>query len=630
MKILIHSNGPNVATGYGVQTALLAERLKRDGHDVAISAYYGQQGSMGTFQGTIPVLPCAGDAYGNVSLPQHALRFFEGDPLGGWIITIMDVFGLQNPELANFNVAAWTPVDHEPCPKAVRQFFTLTDAVPIAMSQWGQKSLQRAGLDPLYVPLSVDTSIFRPVPNAKQVCGLEDDKFVVMMNGMNKGAYHHRKGYPEAFFAFGEFAKKHPDAFLYVHAEMMGPIADGINLVDLAMGRGIPEHQITFCDQYAYMHGFIPPEQLAAVYSAADVLLAPSRGEGFCVPLIEAQACGTPAIVTDFSAQPELVGAGWKVSGEPEWEAALASDYIKASIPQIINALEQAYEERDSDTNRNAAIAKGRAYDTDLVYETMWKPVLAELDGGSPIVLNTKRARIPKTDAVAVLVPVLNRPQNVAPLLESFRATTTGDDAALYFIVDDDDEAELEAIAAAGGQVLPAKRGSTFAKKINAGFEQTSEPWLFVCGDDVRFHDGWIDAARKVSDRFDVIGVSDAKPGEAGNQRVASGGHADHFFIRREYVDEHGGCLGPYVCHEGYRHFYSDVETVELAKARRTFTVAADALVEHMHPDLGRGEVDETYKLGWSAREDDEREWKRRAPLVQMQRTGGRGKVRAA
>ena len=510
-------------------------------------------------------------------------------------------------------------------PDACRDYFAKSGAIAIAMSKWGYDMLKGVGLDPLYAPLAIDCSVFKPIEDAKKVCGLAEDRYVVMMNGMNKGWVWDRKGFWEAFCAFAQFAIKHDDALLYVHSEASGAQAHGIDLVKMAMRAGIREHQLKFCDQYAYMHGFIPPEQLAAVYSAADVLLAPSRGEGFGLPVIEAQACGTPVIVTDFAAQPELVGAGWAVRGQATYEAAQQSCGVIVSISETIAALEEAYENRGSEIHARAAIAKAREYDADYVFETYWKPILAKFEGGDAVPL--EREPIPAHDAVAVIIPALNRPQNVAPLVESFNATQKGV-ATCYFVCDDDDTEQIEAVRAAGAEVLPATRGSTFAQKVNAGYEQTTEPWLFVCGDDVKFHKGWIDAARKLSDKFDVIGTND-HPDGTGNPRVASGSHADHFFIRRAYADEYGASLEYDIANEAYKHFYTDVEIVELAKARRTFTPCLASLVEHMHPDLGKAEVDDIYRKGWSQREHDEKEWRKRAPLVAMQREG-LSKVRAA
>ena len=187
---------------------------------------------------------------------------------------------------------------------------------------------------------------------------------------------------------------------------------------------------------------------------------------------------------------------------------------------------------------------------------------------------------------------------------------------------DDTDTEQIRAVKDAGATVLPATRGSTFDQKVNAGYEQTTEPWLFVTGDDVKFHPGWIQAARDLSDRFDVIGTNDSPDPAEGNARVQSGAHADHFFIRRTYIDEYGGSLDGKVCHEGYRHFYSDVEVVELAKARRVFSPCLASMVEHLHPDLGKAEIDDTYRKGWAERPHDEREWRKRAPLVAMAREG--------
>ena len=47
--------------------------------------------------------------------------------------------------------------------------------------------------------------------------------------------------------------------------------------------------------------------ELAALYSAADVLLNPSREETFGMVAAEAMACGTPVVVSDTTACPEIV-----------------------------------------------------------------------------------------------------------------------------------------------------------------------------------------------------------------------------------------------------------------------------------------------------------------------------------
>lgn len=48
-----------------------------------------------------------------------------------------------------------------------------------------------------------------------------------------------------------------------------------------------------------------PRHQLGMLYRSADCYVAPSRGEGWNLPLCEAMACGLPAIATDWSAHRE-------------------------------------------------------------------------------------------------------------------------------------------------------------------------------------------------------------------------------------------------------------------------------------------------------------------------------------
>ena len=62
--------------------------------------------------------------------------------------------------------------------------------------------------------------------------------------------------------------------------------------------------------------GFVRDEDLPALYSLADLFAFPSWYEGFGLPVLESQACGTPVVVADNSSLPEVAGdAGFLVDG---------------------------------------------------------------------------------------------------------------------------------------------------------------------------------------------------------------------------------------------------------------------------------------------------------------------------
>ena len=212
-----------------------------------------------------------------------------------------------------------------------------------------------------------------------------------------------------------------------------------------------------------------------------------------------------------------------------------------------------------------------------------------------------------RADRVAVLVPVMCRPQAAARFMASLQASGA-ESATVYAVVDRGDDATRVAWEAAGAEIvvsseadwgLPGQRGGTFAQKVNLGYRCTVEPWLFLTGDDVRFHPGWLNTGLTAAgDRYHVVGTNDL-----GNPRVVAGEHATHMFIRRSYVDETGASWdGPgVVCHEGYRHWWVDEEIVVAAKRRGVWRPALDAVVEHLHP-LWKPDVpvDDVYLLGRS------------------------------
>jgi glycosyltransferase involved in cell wall biosynthesis len=54
--------------------------------------------------------------------------------------------------------------------------------------------------------------------------------------------------------------------------------------------------------------GYVPDEDLPAMYSAADLFVFPSLYEGFGLPVLEALACGAPVVASNASSLPEVAG----------------------------------------------------------------------------------------------------------------------------------------------------------------------------------------------------------------------------------------------------------------------------------------------------------------------------------
>jgi len=208
----------------------------------------------------------------------------------------------------------------------------------------------------------------------------------------------------------------------------------------------------------------------------------------------------------------------------------------------------------------------------------------------------------PASDPVAVLVPVMRRPQNAAPFMRSLRASTGL--ATCYAIAHDDDRDTIQAWLAAGAEVISGDV-TTFAEKVNYGYQHTEQPWLLLTGDDVRFRAGWLDHAAHVAETLhaDVVGTNDLA-----NPAVIAGDHAVHPLVRRSYIDGMGASWdGPgVVAHEGYRHWFVDNEIVTAAKQRGVWQMALGSIVEHLHPYVGKAETDDVYALGESTAKADE------------------------
>lgn len=394
MRIGWTSNAPWAPTGYGTQTNEIVPRLAADGHKVAIMANYGFAGSTMEWRPGIPVMGQGLDAYSNDLTPAQIGNWInqtteDGAGLG---ISLYDVWVYKSPQWDEIPMASWTPVDHSVVPEEVKAWFNRKGAGKwaIAMSRFGERELLDAGLERdrlFYAPHSIPLDIFKPTPsNIRADLNIPADAHLTICPQANKGVTPIRKAWPELLLAWSRFAQKHTDAYLYLHTEMFG-LANGTKLERLLKAVNAPMDRVRAVPQFAYRQG-LDQGVLAKCYTAADVLLQPSKGEGFGIPTIESQACGTPVIVTNWTAMPELVGAGWKVGGQPEWDELQTGWWMTPNVDEIEDALEQSYALK-GDTEKakaasEAAVAFASNYSTEKVYAEHWRPILKQIESEIP------------------------------------------------------------------------------------------------------------------------------------------------------------------------------------------------------------------------------------------------------
>ncbi len=351
-------------------------RIAKLGHEVVISSPHSFAGSPLEWEG-FKIIPAAGDVMGNDIIAAN-YHYYQADLL----ITLCDVFGLlpSAAQLAGMNVAHWTPVDCDPLGGGDLTVLREGMGIPIAVTRFGQQVMEYEGLEPYYIPHGIDTGLYRPGQRAEVRATMDfGDAFIIGICAMNRDPV--RKGLVEQIMAFRVFWENHPDSRLMIHAS---PSADpGLHLDALVRALGFPADVVMFPDRYALATGLISNAAMAAWFSSLDILSACSYGEGFCVPVLEAQACGVPVVVTDFSATGEMCFSGWKIPGKKHWVNGHHSWWRRPEVEDIAAAYEDAYQARETgDITAMGAAARERAlpFDADTVTGEFWEPFLNQFE----------------------------------------------------------------------------------------------------------------------------------------------------------------------------------------------------------------------------------------------------------
>lgn len=372
MRVLIQSEAPFMSTGYGIPCRQVAALLAEAGHEVIISAIRGLNGKE-LNMGPIRVLAAGMDQGGNDLLP---LRYRHLNP--DVVLALHDVWVLSPDTLRTVPVAAWTPVDTQPI-SAVTLRALSQARWALAYSKFGEREMRKAGLDPLYCPLGYDGELYQPMDRQKARAALQVDPetYFVVFVGSNMGNPP-RKSPDRVIQAWAKFNAAHPGSRLYMHTNPL-PNDGGLNLIAMAKFYGVPETALQFADAYKLHCGAYADETLALILAAADVLIAPSRGEGFGMVPVQAQAVGTPVIVPDFSAQAELCFDGYAIPVDPfddlEWHPAGAEVY-NPTPDKLLPGLEWGLEHKGDLDLRARVSEAARAYEVRSIFDRYTLPVL--------------------------------------------------------------------------------------------------------------------------------------------------------------------------------------------------------------------------------------------------------------
>lgn len=377
LRIIINTNAPWGTSGYSQQAAEIIPRIEALGYPLAVIDFYGLMGGMIQLDNVLHY-PSINQVYGSDAMVLHG-RDFKADVT----ISLQDVFTLPHEHLRD--ITRWIPmcpVDHDPVPPAVLERLRMAYRV-ITYSQHGSKLVKEAGIHNTYIPHTVNTQVFVPFTTEERnmiraSVGIKPENYVFGMVAANRD-FPSRKSFQEVMDAFAVFVKKHPHARLYLHSST--DIQTGFPIKQYAKFLGISQY-ILMPDMYQMAYkmpkGFMP-----RVYNMFDCLLSPSAGEGFGVPIIEAQSCGVPVIATDYTAMSELVIEGKTGYLCDVLHKRFDAQFSYAAIPDpksIYTNMELVYNSARHKMSRRAREHIVDKYDSDKVFNAQWAPYLQKLE----------------------------------------------------------------------------------------------------------------------------------------------------------------------------------------------------------------------------------------------------------
>jgi glycosyltransferase involved in cell wall biosynthesis len=195
-------------------------------------------------------------------------------------LTIHDLSPLEHPEWFRTGFAAWYRLFLPWLARRVQKVFTPSEYVK-------QKVTGRFGIKNVTVtPNAVDPSIFHP--GARQTRFDLPRCYLLFV-----GTLEPRKNLSGLLCAWNQIKDEFEETWLIIAG------AGGTVFKQIHLSQDV--ERVCFL-------GYVDDETLAGLYANAALFVLPSQAEGFGLPALEAMASGTPVVVSDGGALPEVVG----------------------------------------------------------------------------------------------------------------------------------------------------------------------------------------------------------------------------------------------------------------------------------------------------------------------------------
>lgn len=345
-KILVLSDHPFSPSGVGTQTKYFIESLLKTGKYSFIclggAIKHSDYRPTKTAEWGDDLIIYPVDGYGTQQLVRDFIHMHKFDAV--WFMTDPRfwtwLWQIDQEVRANVPMIYYHVWDNYPYPKFNKGFYLSNDMI-VTMSQVSSDIVRTVApeVQETYVPLTVNTNIFKPLPTTEWEHFKPKGKTMFFWNNRNA----RRKMSGSVLWWYKEFLDRvgHDKAFLVMHTDPRDP--HGQDLEVIAREVGLTR------DNFACSVAKVPPQELAKLYNACDCVVNISDAEGVGMATIEGMSCGKPIVVNMTGGLQEQVTDGngnWFGIGiEPASKAVIGSQEVpyiyedRVAKEEFINAL---------------------------------------------------------------------------------------------------------------------------------------------------------------------------------------------------------------------------------------------------------------------------------------------------